>query len=392
MHLLHLQSSMSVTSPYSFDILIAGAGPAGCACALALGKAGLKVALADKATFPRDKVCGDAIPGRAIATLAAIDRGYADEFMAFAQKLETRHTRLWYKSKHITIDWVRPAFTSPRMAFDNFLLELVKTHTNTTVFTSTEINKYEANNIGYKIFTKDTSLSFEAKLVIGADGAHSITAKQLGQHVVDKAHYAGSVRAYYDQVTGLQPDTTYIYFIPQYLPGYLWVFPLPGNVANVGFGMLSSEISKRRLNLKAALDDCIALVPELKDNFLHASRIDKPEGFGLPFGSAMGSASGERFLLAGDAASLIDPLSGDGIGNAMLSGKMAANHAIDAFMNNSFSHSFLASYDKQLQQRLKKEFQRHYFAQKILYRYPALLDMLFAAGQSKLVKKLIRKM
>src|SRR6185437_2819570 len=104
-----------------YDVVIIGAGPAGCTCALALKDAGLKVALLDKQDFPRDKVCGDAIPGRAVKTLKSISPLFEAAFRKFHGKLETKQTVLYYKGQEITFDWVGEAYTCARMEFDNFL-------------------------------------------------------------------------------------------------------------------------------------------------------------------------------------------------------------------------------------------------------------------------------
>src|ERR1700744_3789908 len=147
-----------------YDVVIAGAGPAGCACALGLKDAGLKVAMLDKATFPRDKVCGDAIPGRAIKTLNNIDPAFAHAFKGFPQKLETKQTALFYKERKMTFDWVQPAYTCTRMEFDTFLLSLVKQHTATDVFTGIQVNNTLANPDSITITTKDNTLTFSAPI------------------------------------------------------------------------------------------------------------------------------------------------------------------------------------------------------------------------------------
>ena len=194
--------------------------------------------------------------------------------------------------------------------------------------------------------TSKTAKRYKAKLIIGADGAHSVVAKQLAQRTLDRKHHVGSVRAYYCNVDKAIDDTTDIYLDKRFFPSYLWVFPLPDNKVNVGFGMLSSEIAKRKLNIKKAFHDFIAQTPELAERFKNATPIGELEGFGLPLGSRRVTISGDHFILAGDAASLIDPISGDGIGNAMLSGKLAADQVIRCFNEQNFSAGFIKQYDK----------------------------------------------
>ena len=105
--------------------------------------------------------------------------------------------------------------------------------------------------------------------------------------------------------------------------------------------------------------------PYIKDRFKNAKLIDNIKGWGLPLGSIRRKISGERFLLTGDAASLIDPFTGEGIGNAMLSGKFAAQTVKDAIDANDFSESFLSRYDEAVFQRLWDELKLSYKIQRL---------------------------
>ncbi len=375
-----------------YDVVIVGAGPAGCACALSLKDSGLKVAMLDKSTFPRDKVCGDAIPGRAIKTLTSISHEYGSAFKKFAEKFDTKSTSIHYKGNVLTFEWVADAYTCTRIEFDNFLFSLVKEHTATDIFTDTLPHSFSTNGASISISFKNKPDIFNTKIVIGADGAQSTVAKQLTGRILDRDHHVGSVRAYYYNVAGMEGSKTEIYFDRKFLPSYLWVFPLPGNVANVGFGMLSSEIARRKINLKTAFHEFIAENPLLKEKFAAARQIGLLEGFGLPLGSGITTLSGQNFMLVGDAASLIDPISGDGIGNAMLSGKLAAAQAIRCFTENNFSDTFMSGYDATLLTAIGQELKARYRAQRSLSKMPWLLDMIFFAGRNKALKRIIQKM
>lgn len=384
---------MSTTPAHAhhyYDVIISGAGPAGTTCALALKDSGLKVALLDKAEFPRDKVCGDAIPGRAIKTLFKINPLYEAAFNSFEPKLATRKTSLFYKGRNISFNWVGAAYTSARIDFDNFLFLLAKDNSGADLYTNTEIKTVIKHETGFTLTAKD-GRTFNCSMLVGADGAHSIIAKQLAGRTIDRKNHVGSVRAYYENINGLDPNTTEVYFSKKLLPSYLWVFPLPGNRANVGFGMLSDEIAKRKIDLKKLFYEFIEQSPELQTRLGNATQISALEGFGLPLGATDVKISGNRFILTGDAASLIDPISGDGIGNAMLSGKLAAEQTIRCFTNNNFSEQHIYTYNRALMASIGKELKTHYYARRVLAGAPILLDSVFLACRTPLLKRLIQK-
>jgi len=306
--------------------------------------------------------------------------------------------RLHFKSllknaAHQTLyfNWVDEAYTCARIDFDNFLFSLVKENTATEIFTDSNINEIIAEEHSISLVEKNNGIICSAPLIIGADGAQSVLAKQLTGRTPDRKHQAGSVRAYYANISDTKENITEVYFDKKFLPSYLWVFPLPGNIANVGFGMLSSEIAKRKINIKETFQDFITQTPQLAEKFKDARPVGELEGFGLPLGSRKVTVSGNGFMLTGDAASLIDPISGDGIGNAMLSGKLAAEQAIRSCKKNNFTASFIRQYDEALSSALGNELKCHFRMQQAISKMPFLLDTLFWASKNKRLKKLIQK-
>lgn len=377
------------TNKVVYDIIISGAGPAGSTCAIGLRNSGLKVALIDRAVFPRDKVCGDAIPGRAVKVLRQLGPEYEASFRKFAPKLLTKTTRLFYNKRELAFDWKGEAYTCARMDFDHFLFEKAAA-TGIDVFTGEQVTQINRHDGVFSLQTK-TGNALHCKLLIGADGANGVTARQLAARVTDKTNHVGSVRAYYNNVTTLRPDTTEVYFLKNFLPSYMWVFPLPGNRANVGFGMLSAEISRRRLDLKKLFYEFIDESPQLKARLNGAIQDGPLEGFGLPLGGRKVAISGDGFMLTGDAASIIDPMSGDGIGNAMVSGLLAATQAISCFDRSDLSDGFMLGYDNALDQRLGGELRLHLRSRKVLAAFPGLLDVVFAAGSNATLRRIIQK-
>lgn len=372
-----------------FDVFISGAGPAGCTAALALKDSGLKVGIADKAVFPRDKVCGDAIPARAVKTLRQISPAIADDFDQYDRQLFTRYSDVVYGKRKLKLNWQVPAYTCTRLDFDNYLFRLVEDETNTQVYTETNIRSVEAIDGGYKL-TDKAGKEYTSKIVIGADGAQSVLAKKLGGYTLDREHHIGSVRAYYKGVQGTQDDKTEVYLDKKFQPGYFWIFPIAGGMANVGFGMMSCDIAERKIDLKQSLYDFIDAVPELKERFATAEQVGSIGGHGLPVGSRKVTMSGNRFMLCGDAASLIDPITGEGIGNAMVSGRCAALQVMKCFETDDFTESYMRQYDESVWKVIGEELNTHTKAQKVLRRVPILLDVAFALSGWEPIRKMMQ--
>jgi menaquinone-9 beta-reductase len=368
---------MQNTISEQVDIIIIGAGPAGTTCALQCRNAPhLRVVLLDKATFPRPKVCGDAIGGHTMKLLFQYCPQLVEAFRTFPLKTQTRQTQFFVnRQKPFLIRWVNEAYCCTRVDFDNFLFEGVKKYAkNVQIVENFAVNHIEQNTEGVTVFDKNSGKSYTAKIIIGSDGAHSVVAKQLTDTRMVHHHHSAAVRTYFEGVEGIDENTTEVYLSKAFTPGYFWVFPVSNTVVNVGFGMLSEEVSKRDINLRKALFEFIDQTPVLKAKFSLAKQMGKIEGFGLPMGTRQVKMSGDGFLLTGDAASLIDPASGDGIGNAIASGIFASQKAIEAFEKNDFSASFLKTYDEKVWQFLGKELKENTRRMRIYTRYPWVAD------------------
>lgn len=341
-------------------MLIAGAGPAGTATAISLGESGLSVGLLDQATFPRDKTCGDALSVDVVNQLKILSPSLYENFNSFIGKTSSYGVQIFSPDgNHIDIPFIyqkekRSGYICPRFDFDNLLVQHTKEFSNIQVMEDCQINSIE--NGDDKIIVYTSQGQFTSQLIVGADGAHSIVAKKLGNIKPDKNHYSAGLRIYYEGVASLHPENFIeLHFFRDILPGYLWIFPLPNNKANVGIGMLSSAVSKKKINLREILNKLLSSHPELRERFKQATPLETVKGFGLPLGSKKRSLSGERFLLTGDAASLVDPFTGEGIANAIRSGRIAASHILKCFEQNNFSTSFHEQYDKEIYHRMGKE-------------------------------------
>ncbi len=371
----------------SFDVIISGAGPAGCATAFSLINSGLSVALLDKAVFPRDKICGDALSVDVINQLPKLSEPLREKFQSLTAKTACHGVKIFSPAgQSVDIPFLndgtqKPGYICKRNTFDNFLVEEIRKQQYVTLVENCEVMDTCLNDEDIRVTTSNGK--YIAKLMISAEGAQSVTAKKLGDKI-DRKHYSAGLRIYYDNVKGFHADQYIeLYFFTDILPGYLWIFPLPDGQANVGIGMLSSEVAFRKVNLQQTLHRLLTTHPLLKNRFSHARALEKASGFGLPLGSAKKKISGTRFLLTGDSASLIDPFTGEGIANAIRSGRIAASHAIDCFRSNQFSASFNAAYDRKIYASMQPEFLISATLQK-LCRYPILFNTIIKkANRSK---------
>lgn len=378
-------------APVLYDVLIVGAGPAGTACALALRNSGLRVALVDKAQFPRDKICGDAIPSPTLKALAQLDVAYPDELRALLAPhlAKVAYSRLVAPGgAEVSISWKAPAFNSPRLHFDEALLELVRRHTTTTVLENWPVRQVAATTEHVTLHSgKAGEAPLRARLVIGCDGANSVIGRQLAPWSLDRSRHCAAVRAYYSGVTNAPETTSDFYFLRRHLAGYCWVFPVGEGRYNVGFGMLSSDIARNQVDLKAVLRELLAEHPGLAPRFQAATQLTPIQGFGLPLGGSRRPLIGPRTMLCGDAAALIDPMQGHGIDKAVQSGILAAEQVVRCFQTDDFSAGSLQRYAAQVQQKIGRPLGQRYRLMRFLSGQPWLVDAVVGLARRAWVRR-----
>jgi geranylgeranyl reductase family protein len=372
------------------EVAIIGSGPSGFAASYTLSKAGVSHLLFDKDVFPRDKICGDGLSPKVLNCIYRLDPKILEDMaddesrftkigagMAVAPNLSEVIIPINPQAYNQKI----PAgFVSKRIVFDDFLVKrLTDPHTVMVHGANVTLLNRTADGVEITYTQNGEQKTAFVKAIIGADGDRSIVKKTFAPRKMEPAHYCAGLRAYYTGVTGMHKDGALeLHFLNKSLPGYFWIFPLPEGGANVGIGMISSYVSKNKVNLREVMLEAIKNEPHLKDRFKDATLDGKIAGWGLPMGSKLWAMSGDRFILAGDAASLIDPISGEGIGNALNTGRYAADAILEARKNgDAYTAADLNfHYDKRIRRTMGIELKMSTFFQKAAY-YPRLLSFIF---------------
>lgn len=377
------------------EVAIIGSGPSGFAASYTLSKAGVPHLLFDKDVFPRDKICGDGLSPKVLGCIYRLDPKILDDMANDESKFTKINVGIAvapnFKELVMPINPqpynqnIPAGFVSKRIVFDDFLVKRL-TDKNTQFVHGANVTELTRTDAGIEIkYTQngEQKVAF-AKAIIGADGDRSIVKKTFAPHKMDHAHYCAGLRAYYKGVKGMHPKGALeLHFLNKSLPGYFWVFPLPNGDANVGIGMISSYVSKNKVNLREVMLEAIKNEPHLKDRFADATLDGKIMGWGLPLGSKLWQMSGDRFVLTGDAASLIDPISGEGIGNALNTGRYAADAILEARKNGDLysAADMKKHFDARIKRTMGIELKMSSFFQKAAY-YPRLLTVIISIVRS----------
>lgn len=377
------------------SVIIIGAGPAGASASIFLSKYQIPHIIIEKAVFPRDKVCGDACSGKTTEVLRKANPSWVKEIMADEAKFfpcdgisfvapNGKSLPVPFRLNK-TKDQEIAGFTSPRLVFDNYLFEKAKAASQwVQIFQGVpqfDLTRTEnATTVQFSLDGKEYICT--APFIIAADGDKGTTFRQV-QHQKDslKSDSVG-LRAYYKNVKAMQEENFIeLHFMKDFLPGYFWIFPLPNGYTNVGVGMPAAYVRKNNINLREKMQAVIAHHPVIKERFSNAQLEGKILGWGLPMATKRRSISGAGYVLTGDAAGLIDPFSGEGIGNAMYSGMLAAQAIQKAFENNDFSATFLKeNYDNAVYRYFGDEFKVSTTMQK-LCNYPFLFNLIVNKAQ-----------
>lgn len=379
------------------DVIVVGAGPAGSAAAICLAKKGRDVLLLDRQSFPRDKACGDGIPPGSIAVLS--DLGLEDNiseagFYPIRKLLLStpggHSLNLKFTPKKAGMDF----FIAPRMHFDYLLqqqavkcgAEFCQAQVTTPILDGSRVVGVRANING-------ENKEILGRVVLGADGATSAIARALSPNIKqeDTARIV-AVRAYIEDLKIL-PYTVEFYWYKDILPGYAWIFPLDKNRANIGIGMRVDCFRKKKQSLESLLADFLNR-PAIKARLADGGRLQNIKSWPLNLASAKNiQRVYHGALLIGDAASLIDPFSGEGIHNALISARIAAGVVHQALEKGDVSPAALSAYEQECRKTFGGIVRRSYYLQLCMTHAPFLMDGFIRMVQAnpRLTELLINK-
>ncbi len=336
-----------------YDVIVAGAGPAGSTAARVCAKNGLKTLLLDQSRLPSGKLCGGAVTDQALRLLDFKIDSTLVEKQCYGARVYFKGLKAEVKRQD------RIAILTSREKFDYLLaqkaVEAGCELKDGECLVSVLVEKEQA-------VVKTDAAEYKAQIVIGADGVNSRVAKMIrGEYRMDEIGFAiqAEVAMTDEQVDAYIRDAIEIHFGFASV-GYGWVFPKRSRL-DVGMGGLYSEFKNPLEAFKG---------------FLRSLGFDqnvKIRGHFLPWGGFVRKNHSKRILLAGDAAGFVDPFIFEGIQYAIASGKIAAECAENAFKTGDFSERMLAGYEKKTLDLFERNLQHALVLSKLAYRNQDLI-------------------
>lgn len=303
-----------------WDVVVVGAGPAGSAAAISAlrTRPGARVLLLDRASFPRDKPCGDGVAPHALDVLADLGLpGLLDDHRPVSRlhlQVDAARGR-GGAALHVSGDMRRPARVVPRAVLD------ARVRAGALAAGAVPgLRTVRTIDVGPDQVVLDAGAGqLRARVVVAADGARSVLRRALGQPGNGARHLALALRGYAPVRADLAEEQR-IVFADDDRPAYAWSFPVGDGRANVGYGeVLRADRPPTREHLLRRLED-----------LLPGTTVDGEgwRGHHLPLSSRRPRQGDGRVLLVGDALSLINPMTGEGIYYAVLSGACAGAAAV----------------------------------------------------------------
>ncbi len=357
-----------------FDVIVAGAGPAGATAAKVLGEAGVSTLLLDKSAFPRDKPCGGGISARALARFPYLSDALRNIPSSWVNKVH------FESPSGFVVDYQSPDrlyLMIRRCEFDNLLFSLARPHVEVATGLARKVTVH-----GDHVSVITDSGEYRARMIVGCDSANSVIARASGLRT-------GSVQSHYaidmmeetprQELSTAERDRMYIYYRIRSHYGYGYVFPKTSHL-NVGVGFkLDYYLSNLRGEHYAHHQ---AFVDDLKSKQLLTGQSNRANfrAFPLPISGPLARTYADRVLLSGDAGGFVNALTAEGIYYAMVTGELAARAAIDAIRARNFASAQLRGYQQAWKREIGDELMHSVRLQKLLLADPARIDRVVRAA------------
>ena len=330
------------------DVVVVGAGPGGSATAYWAAAAGLDVLLLDKASFPRDKVCGDGLTPRAVAELARMGVAIREE----DGWIRNRGLRVHGGGHTIELPWPElssyPSYglAMRRSGLDQLLVEHARAAgakvLERTAVTGPLLDERTGRVVGVRAKGEDgNELVLRAPVVVASDGVSSRLATALGRSPRPDRPMGVAVRTYYRSPLHDDPwMTSYLELwdgepgASNLMPGYGWIFALGDGTVNVGLGSVSSTNAATKIDYRDLFGTWMANTPP-EWGFTKENQDGPVRGAALPMGFNRGPLYGNGVMLVGDAAGMVSPFNGEGIAYALAAGRVAAEAAAQGLARGS---------------------------------------------------------
>ena len=366
------------------EIVVVGAGPSGSATAIALAQAGHDVLLIDRQEFPRDKTCGDGIPAGAIEILYSLGM---EEKIREAGFYPVHHLLLSSPRGYVLEADLKPGKTGaysyvvPRTQFD----ALIQQHAvdSGVEFRQALVKQPIIENgqvTGVQAKLNGQVQDIRAKVVVGADGVTSAIARVIRKDKHEDKHRAVALRTYITDIEIL-PHEVEFYLYNEILPGYAWIFPIGEGRANLGLGMRLDKFRDANMSLEEMVDVFLN-IPTIKRRLARGGELNDTAVWQLNFGSQKFQRAYDGALLVGDAAGLINPLTGGGIHNGLMSALQAADVIHEALAKDDTSLAQLQMFDRRIEEETRRNMRKSHLIQRSLIRFPLWVDFILKWGGS----------
>ena len=312
----------------SFDTVVVGAGPAGTAAAITLARSGLDVAVVDRATFPRDKICGDGLTSLALRLLEELDVEPATvDSWQWAQDCWVRSPSGRSVRFGMPRDGGHYVAVATRYDLDSALVDHARKE-GVEILEGHKVTGATEHDDRVELQIEDAE-GITAPWAIAADGMWSPMRKLLGLATPGYLGEWHAFRQYAENVGGIGATDLFVSFEADLLPGYFWSFPLPGRRANVGFGIQRG--GKVDVGEMKALWSDLLERPHIREVLGPDAQLEGTHrAWPIPARIDQAPLVTRRTMFVGDAATACDVLTGEGIGQALLTGVRAGEAIANA--------------------------------------------------------------